>query len=31
MGDYVPDEDRDQVMQRLMQLIENKVSIYGHG
>lgn len=28
MGDYVADEQRDQVMQRLLQLPENKVSIW---
>ena len=27
MGDYVPDEQRDECMQRLLQLPENKVSI----
>ena len=27
MGDYVPDEQRDEAMQRLLQVAENKVSI----
>ena len=25
MGDYVPDEQRDEVMKRLLQIAENKV------
>ena len=28
MGDYVPDEERDEVIKRLIQIPENKVSLF---